>query len=91
MKSSYAGLKWHIEDVKTLARENGHGELTDRQARSWLCRNEKYIRDRLCEIGWGVMGALMHADPPKQQEEDGNGICDRDGRAEAHGKSAEPE
>ena len=50
----YAELAWTVDDVKILA-----PRLTDAQAEEFLVKNQKHLRDRLCELGWGVMTDLM--------------------------------
>jgi hypothetical protein len=57
MMTVYAKLSWCAEDVRTLA-----PTLTLKQAEDWLANNEKYIRDRLTELGWGVMETLLQMD-----------------------------
>lgn len=57
MKTLYADLAWTAEDVRTLA-----PHLTVEQAEEWLRNNEHHIRDRLCELGWGVIGDLLTYD-----------------------------
>jgi hypothetical protein len=52
---SYASLSWSPGDVQTLAK------LSDEEAEEWLSKNEKHLRDRLCELGWGVMESLLSA------------------------------
>lgn len=50
----YASLAWSPEDVQTL---RPYWSLD--RCRRELEQNEKYIRDRLCELGWDVIGALI--------------------------------
>jgi len=54
---TYASLAWTANDVQTLA-----GDLTDEEAEEWLSNNQNHLRDRLCELGWGVMESLLSAD-----------------------------
>jgi len=54
---TFASLAWTANDVQTLA-----GDLTDEQAEEWLSNNQNHLRDRLCELGWGVMESLLSAD-----------------------------
>lgn len=53
----YANLSWTPEDVQTLA-----PTMTLQEAETWLQCNEKHIRDRLCELGWGVIETLLQID-----------------------------
>lgn len=48
----FAKLVWTAEDVQTLF------EVTDEQAVEFLISNERHIRDRLCELGWEVIGTF---------------------------------
>ena len=63
-KEHYAELKWSIEDVKTMFAGASDDELHD-----WFARNEKHLRDRLCEMGWGIMDTLLSMDPPKREDD----------------------
>lgn len=54
---SFASLSWTAADVQSLA-----AGLSDEQAADWLSSNERHLRDRLCELGWGVMESLLSAD-----------------------------
>ena len=53
-KEFYAEVSWCVEDVKALC-----PKMTDDEAREWLENNEKYIRDRLVELGFEVIEDLM--------------------------------
>jgi hypothetical protein len=67
-KPTYAELSWCAEDVQTLRED-----LTIEQAEAFLERNERHLRDRLCELGWDVLGDLLQIDdevPPEPEEED---------------------
>lgn len=57
-KQTYATLTWAPEDVQTL-RPN----WSLKRCEDWLHANEKYIRDRLCELGWDVIETLINDDP----------------------------
>lgn len=46
----YAHLRWCAEDVKTL-----RPKWSIKRCEEFLSRNEKYVRDRLTELGWEVM------------------------------------
>ena len=55
MKNKKHGeLSWVAEDVQTL-----RPEWTLDACEEWLGSNGKYLRDRLCELGWEVMGDLL--------------------------------
>jgi hypothetical protein len=54
LASQYAKVVWTAEDVKTLK-----PDWTDEQATEWLAVNQKHIQERLVEMGWEVMNALM--------------------------------
>jgi hypothetical protein len=60
----FAEVRWTSEDVRCLAEDLHYGDITDEQAKQWLNRNAKHIRDRLTELGWGVMETLMSLDHP---------------------------
>ena len=56
-------LEWGAEDVLTHEPLNADGSgMTLEQAEAWMDRNWKYIRDRLCELGNGVIGDLLELD-----------------------------
>lgn len=59
----YAGLAWQAGDVLTL-----RPGWTEARAEAWLAENEKYIADRLCELGWDVISALL---PPQTRDDRG--------------------
>lgn len=50
----YANLGWQSGDVQTL-----RPDWTDEQCEAWLDRNEKYIRDAMCEAGWATIETLL--------------------------------
>lgn len=61
MKKEFAELSWRADDVQTL-----RPAWSLAKCEEWLCANEKYVRDRLCELGWDVMESLL---PAKTQED----------------------
>ena len=63
-EKQYADLVWTPEDVLSL-RPNWSYE----KANDWLAPHENAIRDRLCELGWVVMGALMIPEDSADAEE----------------------
>ena len=50
----YAKVVWRAEDVKSI---NGAWSLE--KCEEWLQDNEDHIEERLIELGWEVMGALL--------------------------------
>jgi hypothetical protein len=52
--TAYAEVKWVPEDIKTL-----RPRWNLKRCEQWLTENEKYIRDRLTELGWEVIGDLL--------------------------------
>lgn len=60
----YADLRWSAEDVQTL-----RPDWSLERCENWLIANEKYIRDRLCELGWDVIETLL----PRESESDSDG------------------
>jgi hypothetical protein len=51
---AYAKVVWRAEDVKSI---NGAWSLE--KCEEWLQDNERYISDRLIELGWEVMDTLL--------------------------------
>jgi len=51
----YAKVVWTVGDVQAL-----QSEWSDEQAKEWLENNQKYIQERLVELGWEVMESLMN-------------------------------
>ncbi len=54
MSDKYATVTWTAEDVQTL-RPN----WTLEKCAEWLDSNERYIQDRLVELGWEVIESLL--------------------------------
>jgi hypothetical protein len=54
---TYADLAWTVDDVVTVGKFD-----SDEAAEEWLYANQKHIRDRLCELGWGVIETLLQTD-----------------------------
>jgi hypothetical protein len=54
VNEKYATVTWTAEDVQTL-RPN----WTLEQCAEWLDSNERYIQDRLVELGWEVIESLL--------------------------------
>lgn len=60
----YGQVRWHALDVKLLTSgKDGKPRWTRRQSEAWLKRNDKYIRERMIELGWEVIRDLMPAEP----------------------------
>lgn len=57
MKEEYAKVVWAPEDVQTL-----RPDMSLEDAAEWLESNQKYIQDRLVELGWDVIGSLLSYD-----------------------------
>lgn len=57
MTETYAKVEWTAEDVQTL-----RPDWTDDQCEEWLMANQKYIQDRLVELGWEVIESLLAYD-----------------------------
>jgi len=53
-RKEYAKLAWRPEDVQSLRED-----MTEDEARGFLARNEKHMRDRLCELGFDVMETFL--------------------------------
>lgn len=51
---SMAAVTWHAEDVQTLK-----PNLSLEKCNEWLEDNERHISDRLIELGWEVIDALL--------------------------------
>ena len=77
-KPFYAQLKWSIEDVRSLFDGASDEELHD-----WFARNEKHLRDRLCELGHQVIDDLLSIDPPQRVG------CERCGQEPADNRDGE--
>ena len=56
-KETYAEVAWTVEDIQAL-----RPEMTDEQAAEWLEFNQKHIQNRLVELGWDVIEALLSYD-----------------------------
>lgn len=52
----YAVVRWTPSDVQSL-----RPGMTNDEAAEWLADNERYVRDRLIEIGWDVLETLLPA------------------------------
>jgi len=51
---SMAAVTWHAEDIKTLK-----PNWSLKKCNEWLEDNERHISDRLIELGWEVIDALL--------------------------------
>lgn len=54
---TYAKVEWTPEDVTTLRED-----MTMEEAEAFLQSNQKYIQDRLVELGWEVLESLLAYD-----------------------------
>ena len=61
----YAKMSWNAADVQTLM-----PGWDFKQCEDWLWKNEKYVRDRLIELGWDVLEALLPSKGKSNAEED---------------------
>lgn len=59
----YAKVVWTADDILTLK-----PDWTDEQAEEWLECNQKYIRDRLVELGWEVIESLLPIDSGEEDD-----------------------
>jgi len=50
----FAEVKWTPGDIQTLK-----PDWSDEQAKEWLEKNARAIRDRLVELGWEVIEDLL--------------------------------
>ena len=50
----YAAVTWCWEDIKTLRPHWSKAKCVE-----FLQANESHIQDRVCELGWEVIEALM--------------------------------
>ena len=50
----YGHVRWHPEDVQAL-----RPKWSLKKCETWLSKNETYLSDRLVEMGWDVMRALI--------------------------------
>ena len=51
--TEFARVTWTIDDILTL-----QPDWTRQEVRDWFEKNEKYIIDRITELGWEVIGEL---------------------------------
>lgn len=54
MENKYAKVEWTAEDVLTL-----RPDMSIEEAEEFLQTNQKYIQDRLVELGWDVIESLL--------------------------------
>lgn len=53
-EKKYAIVSWTVEDVQTL-----RPDWSDQKCEEWLYANQRYIQDRLVELGWQVIEDLL--------------------------------
>lgn len=53
-ENKYAKVEWTAEDLQTL-----RPEWSLEKCEEWLASNQKYMQDRLVELGWEVMESLL--------------------------------
>lgn len=56
MPEKFAETAWTAEDVQTL-----RPEWNTEKCEEWLQNNERYMQDRLVELGWEVMESLLNS------------------------------
>lgn len=56
-ENKYATVTWTAEDVLTL-----RPQWSKERAEEWLEANQKYVRDRLVELGWDVIETLLSSE-----------------------------
>lgn len=54
MKTYYAKVEWAPEDVQTL-----RPDWSLERCEDWLHAHQKYVQDRLVELGWDVIETLL--------------------------------
>jgi hypothetical protein len=73
----YAVTMWKPEDIESL-----RPGWDFKKCEEWLAANERYIADRLVELGWDVIEALL---PPEEERScatccwNDKGCCNYDG------------
>ena len=50
----YGMTRWNIDDVKYLA-----PEWTDEQCHEFMIRHDRYLKDRMIELGWEVLDVYV--------------------------------
>jgi hypothetical protein len=50
----FAGVVWRAEDVRSIKKD-----WSLEKCEEWLQDNEENIKDRLTELGWEVLGAIL--------------------------------
>ena len=53
-KETFAAVKWSVDDVQSL-----RPSWSKERCRVWLMENEDYISERLIDLGWEVLEALL--------------------------------
>jgi hypothetical protein len=54
VNNTYAKVVWSPDDVQTL-----RPDWSLERCEDWLSANQKYIQDRMVELGWEVMESLL--------------------------------
>jgi hypothetical protein len=75
---TYAKVAWTAHDVQTL-----RPRWTLAQCEQALADNEKYVQERLVELGWEVLDALLDHDQGAAANDDADDLPDADRREEA--------
>ena len=64
----YASVGWTVEGVRSLCEVEDPAvggwtsTITEEQAEEFLLNNQKYIQDRMVELGWEVLETLLRYD-----------------------------
>lgn len=53
-ENKYAQVSWTVDDLQTL-----RPEWSVEKCEEWLQANQRYIQDRLVELGWQVIEDLL--------------------------------
>ena len=59
----YAKVVWTANDIFSLK-----PDWTDEQAEEWLECNQKYIQERMVELGWEVIESLLPSDSGEKDD-----------------------
>ena len=62
----YAKVEWAVEDIQAL-----RAGWSERRCQEFLVANEKYIEERLVELGWEVIESLITFEEAEERR-DGN-------------------
>lgn len=66
----YGTLAWTVGDVLSLA-EDRRIKMTEEEAEAFLIRNQKYLVERLAEVGWDALATYLHMDQMEKKRQKG--------------------